>query len=135
MVIGNLDHPLDRFAPKPPGALTGSRRAADTRCVSAIPWYEQMWTPARDAMEDEWHAAESSFVCGLLGSLLTMADGRAGGIGMGLLAFAIVIGVNGLWIAWWNRYTLGGILATLGIYLGVIRVPEAVDALRQVATF
>ena len=94
-----------------------------------------MWSPARDAVEDEWHAAEASFVCGLSGSLLAMADGRAGGIGMALLAFGIVIGVNGLWIAWWNRYALGGIFAALGIYLGAVRVPEAIDTLRQVASF
>lgn len=99
------------------------------------PWYERMWTPARDAMEDEWHAAETSFACALFGSLLSLADGRAAGIGFALLAFAVVIGVNGLWIAWWNRYALGGVLAIAGISLGAMKISEALDTIRQIIAF
>lgn len=108
---------------------------ADTRGVSELPWHQRMCRPARNAVGDEWNAAESSFAAGLLGWLLSYTEGRPAGIGIGLLAFAVVIGVNGLWIAWWNRYALGGILAAVGISLGMIRVPEAIDTLRQVATF
>ena len=54
-----------------------------------------MWSPQRDAVDDEWRAAETNIACALVGFALTHADGRAMGVGAALLVFAVIVGLIG----------------------------------------